>query len=201
MGNKQGSCSCRRVIDLLYSDGKAGDGWMSQKEAARGERCFDEARLTAACRQCYCLPDKSSFPLFSEWNSHSSSPTPFILFIFSYLFFLFLLRPPLVLSHFQPFSSSLSDFTSPPLSQLCQLLASVVLLLLKRTRFCHWCFSLSPPKRFGLLLGRWPQREVVQRQRLLCALLEIQDAIKCVIRPFKRLLLLSWMQHSTQNPN
>lgn len=61
----RGSCSCRKVIDSLYSDGKVGNGWVSQKEAARGERCFDGARLTAAFRQSFTV-SQISLPALSS---------------------------------------------------------------------------------------------------------------------------------------
>lgn len=43
------SCSCRRVIDSLYFDGGAGKAERASGETRDGgEKCFDEAWLTAA---------------------------------------------------------------------------------------------------------------------------------------------------------
>lgn len=146
----RGSCSCRRVIDLLYSDGKAGNGWVSQKEAAGGERWFDEARLTAACRQSFTV-SQISLPSLSSLSETVILVPPLLLSsLFSFIYFFYFCSV-----HLVPFPTlfifSLRFYT-PPLRQLCQLLASVVLLLLKRTRFCHWCFSLSPPKKIQFVV-------------------------------------------------
>lgn len=60
------SCSCGRVIDLLYLDGR-----VSEDEAGIGGRRCAEALLTAAWRQLLNASKLNLPSLFWEWNYHS----------------------------------------------------------------------------------------------------------------------------------
>lgn len=145
------SCSCRRVIDLLYFDGRAWKGRVREKET---ERCFDEAWLTAAWRQCFTVSQRSLRSLFHERNSHS----PFPHSSFSSYFCL------LLSVHFSPCPYF---HTSSPLSPLL--------------------FDTFQSIFFALLWIHYKAVARSERPALLSALSELQDPIKLLIRPFRRL--------------